>query len=249
MNLTKLASGGYDLKVQTDTSFFEFKSGEFDNANQLYKLLCDGLVGFPRLKKSTFYGVKFEETVPGVFEGSHRITGHGTFTFQFFGEGSITATSESCKGACDGEGGCGSMCCKKIEEQLSSPLPAANEDSFQEVGPISPAADQEQLKVESGFTIGELGAGCLSVSDKLGRLQGQYKFSGLSGSSATLSNALGKIDALVGPEVMPVETPSFYYQEMSGEYVAVYRGFLLAFVKGQPTLKDTFLGWLKNILG
>lgn len=175
MNLTKLASGAYDLKVTIDGKEIIFASNEFANANQLHKVLIEKLEGISSLKKSTFYGVKFEEIVPGVFVGERRIPGFGLYHFQFTGApvapGALGAhfdpaaapssLSESCSGGCDGNGSCENLCCKTEPNKI-----------------LQPAANEDVLEVLPGFKLNELGSGIIRVisTDRSG---GRYLLGGM----------------------------------------------------------------------
>ena len=243
MNLTKLASGSYDLKVTIDGKETAFTSNEFANANQLHKVLVDKLEGISSLKKSTFYGVKFEEVLPGVFVGERRIPGFGLYHFQFtgapvaldvpFDPAAPSSLSETCSGGCSGNVGCENLCCHVDPTKI----PVLGQA----------AANEDELKIEGGFFIGELGGGELDVFSPRYHLLRRHKFNG-SGSPVTLLQAI--LVSLAPWENTPdANKLAFLYSERYDSFTAKHENITLVFRKAKPTLKETFLGWLKNILG
>lgn len=244
MNLTKLASGPYDLKVTIGDKEIAFTSNEFANANQLHKVLVDKLEGISSLKKSTFYGVKFEEVLPGVFVGERRIPGFGLYHFQFTGvpvaldvpfdpAAAPSSLSGSCSGGCGGNDGCENLCCQVDPTKLP------------ELGQA--AANEDVLEIEGGFFIGELGGGELDVFSSRYHLLRRHKFNG-SGSPVTHLQAI--LAGLSPWENIPdANTLVFLYSEQHDSFTAKHGNITLVFRKAKPTLKETFLSWLKNILG
>lgn len=233
MNLTKLASGSYDLKVTIGDKETAFASNEFTNANQLHKILVDRMEGISSLKKSTFYGVKFEEIVPGVFVGERRIPGFGLYHFQFtgapvaldvpFDNSKVEETKPVC---CGGNAGCGGTCKVSITEAPLSSIFPANEAT---------------LEIESGFKISELGAGTMTVYK-----DGDCVWSGkFDPTKHDFNQVLAK--AYQGVYHPRPDIP--FFETDSDTYAATWDGFCFVFSKAKPTLKETFLGWLKNILG
>lgn len=241
MNLTKLASGAYVLKVTIGDKETTFASNEFANANQLHKVLAGKLEGISSLKKSTFYGVKFEEIVPGVFVGERRIPGFGLYHFQFTGAPVAldvpfdnSKVEETKPGCCGGNAGCGGACKVSITEAPLSSIFPANEAT---------------LEIESGFKISELGAGTMTVYE-----DGQYVCAQSFSDSGNLSSetVFAALLVKVYPGVaQPSHDMTFIYDEDKDAFVAAWEeyNFLFRKAKTKLTLKETFLGWLKNILG
>ncbi|MGL4353134.1 MAG: hypothetical protein ACRCTP_04255 [Aeromonas popoffii] len=235
MNLTKLASGAYDLKVTVDKKEVSFTSNEFANANQLHAVMSKVLEGISSLKKSTFYGVKFEEVVPGVFVGERRIPGFGLYHFQFTGApvaldvGPFDDTvisdplSESCSGACDGNGGCGNLCCK-AEQPFTGQSVNINAQT---------AANEDNLEVSPGFKLSELGSGPIKVmsTDQVGErclLGGMRVSTGLvdAGRWNSLLNCapLPSGDCVIDPDTL-----MFFKVEGKPYYTSVTQNFIFIF--------------------
>lgn len=152
MKISELASRAYSLEITLDgVSVGKVGAFCYANANQLFGSLQSMYQGFQHLKKSTFYGIKFEEVVPGHFVGERRIPGYGLYQFRFSGEPVALDVKVAPKPPChSGEVSCEGRC-------LGVNCPSIV------TAPVAEAANGPVMDIAPGFKLSELGYGIVTV--------------------------------------------------------------------------------------